>query len=448
MGTQLAPKQHKSPQSPAGSASHADELITSATQKRKRGVDPALVSPTVKRNYRVEVGAPYNPRSLAKIFLGNGQDLVVCRKDASDQQACTTSSPGAPDAAAHPASAPKPEPAPADDTSSGTHIADPAEQAAVQHLPSTSSSKQQTSSEHHAAEAALAESELMAENVPEAVQRLTSSDATASSSAGADATTPEGSDPDLTSPTSLALPASEAYHHVTYTQDDDSDSEYGLEFNPYSFLRTLPPLAEVVDKHQKPLLPPQTRRFSKKTLVLDLDETLVHSTLDGNDAADFKFTVKFNSREHSVAVRQRPFLFEFLERVAQLFEVVVFTASQKVYAEQLLNILDPKRRLIRHRVFRDDCVIVSGNYLKNLTVLGRDLSQTMIVDNSPQAFGFQLSNGIPIESWYDDESDTELQQLLPFLEHLADVPDVRVDIEQKYQLYKEVEKAPKQLFSF
>ena len=69
----------------------------------------------------------------------------------------------------------------------------------------------------------------------------------------------------------------------------------------------------------------------------------MHSTLDSNEPADFNFTVAFNGREHSVAVRQRPFLFEFLERVAQLYEVVVFTASQKVYAEQLLNILDPKR---------------------------------------------------------------------------------------------------------
>lgn len=77
--------------------------------------------------------------------------------------------------------------------------------------------------------------------------------------------------------------------------------------------------------------------------VLDLDETLVHSTLDGCDEPDFSFPVAFNGREHRVHVRRRPHLQQFLQQCAELFEVVVFTASQKVYAEQLLNILDPSR---------------------------------------------------------------------------------------------------------
>jgi CTD small phosphatase-like protein 2 len=66
-----------------------------------------------------------------------------------------------------------------------------------------------------------------------------------------------------------------------------------------------------------------------------------------------------------------------------MFETIIFTASQSVYAEQLLNV-DPKRKLFRHRVNRESCVYVEGSYLKDLTVLGRDLTCVMIVDNSPQ----------------------------------------------------------------
>ncbi|KQJ85848.1 CTD small phosphatase-like protein 2 [Brachypodium distachyon] len=210
------------------------------------------------------------------------------------------------------------------------------------------------------------------------------------------------------------------------------------EFDPYSFIKDLPDLSVVVPKFRPVLLPKQTRSCPRTTLVLDLDETLVHSTLEPCEDSDFTFPVHFNLREHTIYVRCRPYLKEFLERVASMFEIIIFTASQSIYAEQLLNVLDPKRKLFRHRVYRESCVYVEGNYLKDLSVLGRDLARVVIVDNSPQAFGFQLENGIPIESWFDDPNDKELLALLPFLESLVGVEDVRPFIETKFNLREKV----------
>lgn len=110
----------------------------------------------------------------------------------------------------------------------------------------------------------------------------------------------------------------------------------------------------------------------------------MHSTLEPCDNADFTFTVNLNLTEHTVYVRCRPHVREFLERVARFFEIIIFTASQSIYAEQLLNVLDPKRKIFRHRLFRESCLIVDNNYLKDLSVLGRDLSRVIIIDNSPQ----------------------------------------------------------------
>jgi len=110
-----------------------------------------------------------------------------------------------------------------------------------------------------------------------------------------------------------------------------------------------------------------------------------------------------------------------------------------VYADKLLNFLDPQGQLFHFRIFRDACVNICGNYIKDLTVLGRDLSQVIIVDNSPHVFAYQLDNGIPILGWYEDESDTELIKLLPFLESLVHVGNVQPHIREKFKLYEKVQ---------
>lgn len=227
-------------------------------------------------------------------------------------------------------------------------------------------------------------------------------------------------------------------HTSSDVQMEDEECEEFDEFDPYFFIKNLPELASVVPTFRPVLLPKQTRSCPPTTLVLDLDETLVHSTLEPCDDADFTFSVNFNLEDHKVYVRCRPYLKEFMERVAGLFEIIIFTASQSIYAEQLLNVLDPKRKVFRHRVYRESCVFLEGNYLKDLSVLGRDLARVVMIDNSPQAFGFQVDNGIPIESWFDDRSDHELLSLLPFLESLIGVEDVRPLISKKFNLREKI----------
>ncbi|KAE8210772.1 hypothetical protein CF327_g5385 [Tilletia walkeri] len=179
------------------------------------------------------------------------------------------------------------------------------------------------------------------------------------------------------------------------------------------------------DGNPQPLLSPIIEKDSgRKCLVLDLDETLVHSSFKMIHNADFIVPVEIEGHSHSVYVIKRPGVDEFMRRMGELYEVVVFTASLSKYADPVLDMLDI-HRVVRHRLFRESCFNHKGNYVKDLSQLGRPIGETLILDNSPASYIFHPNNAVPISSWFNDPHDTELVDLCEFLRDLSVVDDVR-----------------------
>ena len=170
-------------------------------------------------------------------------------------------------------------------------------------------------------------------------------------------------------------------------------------------------------------LPPNLT--SKKTLVLDLDETLVHSQFGPFEIpSDVVINIEIENELHDIHVLIRPGVKEFLEKMSQIYEIVIFTASISKYAGPLLDILD-KDKFCSYRLFREHCTLINTSFAKDLKKLGRNLKDVIIVDNSPMAYLLNTENGIPILTWFDNKNDKELYKISPLLEFLSQVNDVR-----------------------
>ncbi|XP_037401448.1 CTD small phosphatase-like protein 3 isoform X1 [Pygocentrus nattereri] len=210
------------------------------------------------------------------------------------------------------------------------------------------------------------------------------------------------------------------------------DEENDEVFSPFTFIKNIPnqsqqyrPASALRD------IPPKIRSTPAATMVLDLDETLVFSSLNVIEDAEYKFNTCFQDQEYKVYVVLRPHVKEFLQAMAKHFEMFVYTSAKKEYAEMIVDILDPKKKLFRHRLYQDDCACVLGHYVKDLGVLERDLSKTVILDNAPHTFPYHLMNMIPIKSWSGDKDDKELQRLIPYLEKLVQADDFRTVLKRR-----------------
>ena len=172
---------------------------------------------------------------------------------------------------------------------------------------------------------------------------------------------------------------------------------------------------------------------SKKILILDLDETLVHSSFypfnsdddDNKNSSDIFFTILFNQKYYDVYVLLRPYFTEFINKMSKIFNIYIFTASIKEYAEPLLIKLD-KNNLIKKKLYRESCTLSEDRkYIKDLNTLNENLKNVILLDNNPNSYRYNKCNGLPIKTWHSEANDKELIKIIPFLTFLSTVDDVR-----------------------
>ncbi|TVY33729.1 Nuclear envelope morphology protein [Lachnellula subtilissima] len=180
-------------------------------------------------------------------------------------------------------------------------------------------------------------------------------------------------------------------------------------------------------------------RLTQKTLVLDLDETLIHSMAKGGRmSTGHMVEVKLNTLvaadgsstlgpQHPILyyVHKRPHCDDFLRRICKWYNLVIFTASVQEYADPVIDLLEQERKFFSGRYYRQHCTYRHGAYIKDLSSVEPDLSKVMILDNSPLSYMFHQDNAIPIEGWINDPTDNDLLHLVPLLEGLQYVTDVR-----------------------
>ena len=141
--------------------------------------------------------------------------------------------------------------------------------------------------------------------------------------------------------------------------------------------------------------------------MLDLDETLVYFQKD-----IYLYNNNYASNINPTLIL-RPGLFEFLNKMKPLYELVLFSFGTKDYVDYILSIIEKNGKIFEYVLYRQHATYEKGDYVKNLSLLGRDLKRIIIVDDIPHVFKLQKNNGLCIKAFYGDViSDRNTLKLL------------------------------------
>lgn len=193
-----------------------------------------------------------------------------------------------------------------------------------------------------------------------------------------------------------------------------------------------PPLSYIQSRQ---IVLKENKKKSTKTLILDLDETLITSC-SARDDPDKVLIPEGDESAPPIMIKIRPYCREFLKKMKEHYEIIIFTASTAGYAETIIKELDPQRKYISYILDRNFCLETkNGFYIKDLRIIkNRQLKNMIIVDNLVHSFGFQIDNGIPILEWTGNKQDEELRYLMDYLIEAKKYDDVREYNKEKLKL--------------
>ena len=256
----------------------------------------------------------------------------------------------------------------------------------------------------------------------------------------------------------------------SYTNTENISDFYEYTNNCFKKILELPPKRDLKESEYVNI----SFNNDKKTLIFDLDETLIHciGEIKENDAqqnyhksVDITLPTK---KTIKVGINIRPFLYESLDILKEHYNLILYTASHQSYTDGVLKIIDPEKKYFKYRLFRYNCTQIkmdnSTFYIKNLDIFKNiDLKDLIIIDNSVLSFAYHLDNGVPILPYYQGNEDNELKILTYYLIFIYHDKDLResnnnyinlrkllksVEEDREKKNKKKIEKIKKKIFKY